>query len=364
MMILLVLGLMMVSTSMFLLGCGFENGRIAKLNRKEEISKRRNNLKASGLTSIPYGHVESLEVNFANDEFGDKEYKLASLIITSPSGSRFVVDTDLRSGNGSPMNLSSFIHNPAASVNSYLSNIGVIDVISNHVAFETSTDIERYYAFQKTVDSIYRGKHWLKKEDIASIEIRFFNLSYAELRTIAEPESSIFYYDKVKSKTNLTKTEMLFRTVENTLAIAEASLVRCDEMVTIGVKIVEDIIDDTINSIKMLAATQNESMLSYAYVAATVHDDEYISEEEWKDIKIFTTENNAPKNTSVTMDKIESVVNAAKSYHKKKGLDIGYEIAMDMIGSDEFNVYKHNRKSKQDRRSKKQKRKQNKHYDI
>lgn len=364
MMILIVLGLMM--GIMFLLGSEYGHNKLARVYRRESINNRREELKQSGLQSMPYNHVEKLEVNFAKDIYGNREFKLATLIVTSPSGRRFIVDNDIRSNDGTVMELTNFAHKPTSSVKTYLSNIDVIDIISNHISFETSTEIERYYAFQKTIDNIYRGKHWLSKEDMSSVEIRFFDLTYGELRTIAEPENAIFYYDTVKSKTKLTKTEELFNLVNNTLANAEASLIRCDEMVSRGRQIVEDIIDDTINSIKMLAATQNQSMLAYSYVAATISDDEYISDEEWKDIKTFSTEDKKKEETknkkSITMKAIETVINNAKSFTRNKGLDVNYEIAMDMIESDNFSVYRHNRKSKQDRKLRKQKRKQKKDF--
>lgn len=355
--------LVMAMVMVFTLGSEYGKGQINKLNKRKAINNRREELKSSSLQSIPYNHVENLEANFVNDEYGHKEFKLATLIVTSKSGRRFVVDKDLRGTDSYPMELTSFANKPAASVKTYLSNIDVIDVISKHVSFEVTTEVERYHAFQKTIDNIYRGKHWLTKDDMASVEIRFFDLTYSELRTIAEPEQSIFYFDRFKTPVKRTKTQELLDKVNDTVIAAEVAFARYEDIVSQGKQIVEDIIEDTLNGIKILSNNSQESMLAYAY-AGPVVDEQYITDEELKDIKSFTvdkTKEHKDINSSnkITLDKIQSVLENARTFVKNKDI-IEYDITMDMDDAVEipFNINRHNRSKSQDKRNKKNKRKQ------
>lgn len=351
--------LLMAMVMVFTLGNEYGQDKINKLNKRKDTRRKREELKATGLQSIPFNHIEELEVNFVDDIYGHKEFKLATLIVTSPSGARFVVDKDLRGNSGSPMELTSFANKPADSLKSYLLNIDVIDTISKHVKHDVSTDIERYYAFQKTIDDIYRGKHWLTKADIASIEIRFFDLTYAELRTIAEPEQAIFYFDTVKNPTKITKTEELFNKVNETIAAAEVAFARYDEIVANGRQVVEDIIADTLDHIKTLSLNTQESLLAYAYASPSTdssNDDHIITEEEWKDIKSFTVETRDAKEnkqSSITLKAIKAVIDNAKSYIKYKDV-IEYDI---MDDADDVPFYKHNRTQYQTKKTKNRKNK-------
>lgn len=161
---------------------------MAYRNEKEKQCKRiqRKKERAEKLTAIPWNAAEEINCILQKDLSKNKEYKLAVLVVEDEFGNKRIEDIDLRGETAELIQLSSFaINKNKDKADKFLFDYSIINSISNKVNCCVDGYIERYYAFQLTLENLISGRHGKIKTKVKDSFVMFMDLSEKELKSIA-----------------------------------------------------------------------------------------------------------------------------------------------------------------------------------
>lgn len=156
-----------------------------KEKKKEAIRAAK---KASkNYSAVPLGADEYLKAFLEENKSRNKEYKLAVLITEDENGHKCVEDVDLRGDSADPISLNSFTFKKRYKnvSDKFLYSASIINVIASKVNCIVEDNIERYYAFQLTLDNIMSGRHGKVKKSITNKYVMLLDLDQNELTKIA-----------------------------------------------------------------------------------------------------------------------------------------------------------------------------------
>lgn len=154
--------------------------------KKDLLRKQKKKERAKTLTAIPWNAADEISSIIPKDYSSNKEYKLAVLIIEDEYGKRKIEDIDLRGDTAEEVKLSSFaINKNKDKADRFLFDYHIINSLSNRVNCYVEKNIERYYAFQLSLENILSGRHGKIKTKVKNKFIIFMDLSENELIRLA-----------------------------------------------------------------------------------------------------------------------------------------------------------------------------------
>lgn len=148
--------------------------------RREERSKRQ-------YTAVPWDADEYLKVFLNENRSYNKEFKLAALIVEDADGHKYVEDIDLRGDSAEPVDLKDFaVKKKYKNVaDRFLYSTSIMDVVASKVNCIVEDNVDRYYAFQLTLENILAGRHGKTKKSVVNKYVMLLDLNQLELKRIA-----------------------------------------------------------------------------------------------------------------------------------------------------------------------------------
>lgn len=148
--------------------------------------KKVNTKEKKSYSCIPFDAADRVNAFLDIDKSTDKEYKLAALVIVDEYGHKHIEDIDLRGDSAEPIKLSSFAFNKTKDkADAFLFDTGIINAIASKVNCVVEDNIERYYAFQLTLENILSGRHGKQKKSVVNKYVMLLDLNQLELSRIA-----------------------------------------------------------------------------------------------------------------------------------------------------------------------------------
>lgn len=166
-----------------------------------------------GLSSIPWNAVEVLNNNLYKHTGTKLQYpfQLAALVVEDEDGNLSIQDYDLRGEDSSMVSLMDFSRSSNPYIDEVFTRYDIVKTLFNRLGGDIVEDVERYTAFQITLENCMGGRHGKDKIKVNDAFVIFIPLDYHDLDILANLEddfSSITIVNeqlRVKERAKLNK---------------------------------------------------------------------------------------------------------------------------------------------------------------
>lgn len=166
--------------------CAVMAMHVVREENKKAIARKERNAQKN-YSAVPWDADEYIKAFLEENRSNNKEYKLAALIVEDADGHKYVEDIDLRGDSAEPVSLNEFaIKRRYKNVaDKFLYSTPIMDAIASKVNCVVEDNIERYYAFQLTLENVLSGRHGKSKKSVVNKYVMLLDLNQTELKRIA-----------------------------------------------------------------------------------------------------------------------------------------------------------------------------------